>query len=94
MQTLCRDVSCEVRANISFQLRFIAERLGDNVLKLLPFLVELINDEDSSVRQASVQTIGYFLPLIKSGKNTLAISSCKHILVRRRLVQTINANLL
>ncbi|XP_018346143.1 PREDICTED: serine/threonine-protein phosphatase 4 regulatory subunit 4-like isoform X4 [Trachymyrmex septentrionalis] len=64
VHSLCQDVNSEVRASICLQLRFVAEGLGAESVKpaLLPSLVELASDEESSVRYASVQTIVYLLP--------------------------------
>ncbi|XP_023287922.1 serine/threonine-protein phosphatase 4 regulatory subunit 4 isoform X2 [Orussus abietinus] len=64
VQSLCQDVSSEVRACICLQLRYVAEGLGTEHLKplLLPSLVELASDEESIVRHASVQTIVHLLP--------------------------------
>lgn len=69
MHSLCQDVSSEVRASICLQLRFVAEGLGAESIKpaLLPSLVELASDEESSVRYASVQTIVYLLPHLQEG---------------------------
>ncbi|KAJ8681033.1 hypothetical protein QAD02_016820 [Eretmocerus hayati] len=65
VHTLCQDVNSDVRACIALQMRFVAESLGNNIMKTLPFLVELANDEESNVRQAAIQTIGYLLPLLQ-----------------------------
>ncbi|XP_018045216.1 PREDICTED: serine/threonine-protein phosphatase 4 regulatory subunit 4-like isoform X2 [Atta colombica] len=64
VHSLCQDVNSEVRASICLQLRFVAEGLDAESVKpaLLPSLVELASDEESSVRYASVQTIVYLLP--------------------------------
>ncbi|XP_077281662.1 serine/threonine-protein phosphatase 4 regulatory subunit 4 isoform X6 [Temnothorax americanus] len=76
VHSLCQDVSSEVRASICLQLRFVAEGLGAESVKpaLLPSLVELASDEESSVRYASVQTIVYLLPHLQEDtiKNIIA----------------------
>jgi len=70
VHSLCQDVNSEVRASICLQLRFVAEGLGAESVKsaLLPSLVELASDEESSVRYASVQTIVYLLPHLQEGE--------------------------
>ncbi|KAL0122348.1 hypothetical protein PUN28_007226 [Cardiocondyla obscurior] len=76
VHSLCQDVNSEVRASICLQLRFVAEGLGAESVKpaLLPSLVELASDEESSVRYASVQTIVYLLPHLQEDtiKNIIA----------------------
>ncbi|XP_011689635.1 PREDICTED: serine/threonine-protein phosphatase 4 regulatory subunit 4-like isoform X4 [Wasmannia auropunctata] len=76
VHSLCQDVSSEVRASICLQLRFVAEGLGAESVKpaLLPSLVELASDEETSVRYASVQTIVYLLPHLQEDtiKNIIA----------------------
>ncbi|KAG5314651.1 PP4R4 phosphatase, partial [Pseudoatta argentina] len=76
VHSLCQDVNSEVRASICLQLRFVAESLGAESVKpaLLPSLVELASDEESSVRYASVQTIVYLLPHLQEDiiKNIIA----------------------
>ncbi|XP_031778902.1 serine/threonine-protein phosphatase 4 regulatory subunit 4 isoform X2 [Nasonia vitripennis] len=62
VQLLCRDINNDVRACICSQLRYIAEGLAGDLMKFLPFLIELADDEESNVRQAAVQTIGHLLP--------------------------------
>ncbi|XP_058804971.1 uncharacterized protein LOC131672055 [Phymastichus coffea] len=65
-QSLCQDVSDDVRACICLQLRFIGDSMAEDVVKLLPLLVQLAGDEESNVRQAAIQTIGHLLPRLKS----------------------------
>lgn len=67
VQLLCRDINNDVRACICSQLRYIAEGLAGDLMKLLPFLIELADDEESNVRQAAVQTIGHLLPHLQPG---------------------------
>lgn len=67
IQSLCQDVNSDVRAHVCVQLRYVSESLGDDTMKLLPFFVELASDEASNVRQAAVQTIGYFIPHLQTG---------------------------
>ncbi|KAG7202029.1 hypothetical protein KM043_004713 [Ampulex compressa] len=64
VHSLCQDVNSEVRASICSQLRFVAEGLGEELVKpsLLPSFVELASDEECDVRQASVLTIVHLLP--------------------------------
>ncbi|XP_046409698.1 serine/threonine-protein phosphatase 4 regulatory subunit 4-like isoform X4 [Neodiprion fabricii] len=64
VHSLCQDVNSDVRACICLQLSFVAQGLGVESVKpaLLPSLVELASDEESTVRHASVQTIVHLLP--------------------------------
>lgn len=67
VQSLCQDVNSDVRACICLQLHFVAQNIGDNISKILPFIVELASDEQSNVRQAAVQTMSLLLPHLKRG---------------------------
>ncbi|XP_011493807.1 PREDICTED: serine/threonine-protein phosphatase 4 regulatory subunit 4-like [Ceratosolen solmsi marchali] len=65
VQSLCQDINKDVRACMCLQLRHVGQNMGSNIMKLLPFLIELANDEESNVRQAAVQTIGHLLPQLQ-----------------------------
>ncbi|KAJ8980634.1 hypothetical protein NQ317_011710 [Molorchus minor] len=69
VQTLCQDCMYEVRAAMCADLAKVAKGLsGDNLIKtiLLPGLVELSNDENVSVRSASVDAIVLMIPYLTS----------------------------
>ena len=64
-------MSSEVRACICLQLHYVAENLDSESIMsaLLPSLVELASDEESSVRYASVQSIVDLMSHLQEGKN-------------------------
>uniref|UniRef100_A0A8P4G041 Protein phosphatase 4, regulatory subunit 4 n=1 Tax=Dicentrarchus labrax TaxID=13489 RepID=A0A8P4G041_DICLA len=64
IRSLCQDVEFEVRACMCRQLENIARATGT---ELLPELVELAEDEDSSVRLAAFDTIINLMEMIDSG---------------------------
>ncbi|XP_069714808.1 serine/threonine-protein phosphatase 4 regulatory subunit 4 isoform X5 [Phaenicophaeus curvirostris] len=59
VKSLCQDVEYEVRTCICRQLEHIAQGIGTELTKtvVLPELVELARDEDSSVRLAAFETL-------------------------------------
>uniref|UniRef100_A0A8C4H675 Protein phosphatase 4, regulatory subunit 4 n=1 Tax=Dicentrarchus labrax TaxID=13489 RepID=A0A8C4H675_DICLA len=63
IRSLCQDVEFEVRACMCRQLENIARATGT---ELLPELVELAEDEDSSVRLAAFDTIINLMEMIDS----------------------------
>ncbi|KAG7233586.1 hypothetical protein INR49_006861 [Caranx melampygus] len=67
-RSLCQDVEFEVRACMCRQLESIARATGvdDIRTELLPELVELAGDEDSSVRLAAFDTIINLMEMIDS----------------------------
>uniref|UniRef100_A0A669C7U8 Protein phosphatase 4 regulatory subunit 4 n=1 Tax=Oreochromis niloticus TaxID=8128 RepID=A0A669C7U8_ORENI len=65
-RSLCQDPEFEVRACMCRQLESIARATG---AELLPDLVELAGDEDSSVRLAAFDTITNLMEMMDSGKS-------------------------
>uniref|UniRef100_A0A7N8WTY4 Protein phosphatase 4, regulatory subunit 4 n=1 Tax=Mastacembelus armatus TaxID=205130 RepID=A0A7N8WTY4_9TELE len=65
-RSLCQDVEFEVRACMCRQLESIARATGT---ELLPELVELAGDEQSSVRLAAFDTIINLMEMIDSGES-------------------------
>ncbi|XP_034945773.1 serine/threonine-protein phosphatase 4 regulatory subunit 4-like isoform X2 [Chelonus insularis] len=76
VHSLCQDENSDVRACICLQLHFVAEGLGPELVKslLLSLIIELANDEEAIVRQASVQTIVHLLPHFQANVLKSAIS--------------------
>uniref|UniRef100_A0A7N6BK79 Phosphatase 2A Regulatory Subunit A helical domain-containing protein n=1 Tax=Anabas testudineus TaxID=64144 RepID=A0A7N6BK79_ANATE len=76
-QSLCQDVEFEVRACMCHQLENIARatgikwQLNTNVF-LLPHLLELAADEESSVRLAAFDTIINLMEMMNSGESKKA----------------------
>lgn len=70
VQSLCQDVEYEVRACMCRQLDLIAKGLGLESTRcaILPELVELANDEESSVRLAGLDTVVSVLGLLDNGQ--------------------------
>lgn len=66
VRSLCQDVEYEVRACMCRQLRDVAEGLSadDRKSVLLPELIELASDEESSVRVAGLESIVSTVPLL------------------------------
>ncbi|XP_067941326.1 serine/threonine-protein phosphatase 4 regulatory subunit 4-like [Watersipora subatra] len=66
VQSLCQDVEYDVRACMCRQLDLVAKGLGLESTKgaILPELVELANDEESSVRLAGLDAVVSILSLL------------------------------
>ncbi|XP_076036119.1 uncharacterized protein LOC143022060 isoform X2 [Oratosquilla oratoria] len=66
VQSLCQDVSGEVRANMCAQLAPVARGLGLDSTKthILPELVDLCADEETNVRLAGIHTVVHIIPLL------------------------------
>ena len=69
VQCLCQDVSGEVRACISSQLAAVARGLGLDATKslILPELVNLCSDEETTVRISGINAVVQILPLLDNG---------------------------
>ncbi|XP_020626125.1 serine/threonine-protein phosphatase 4 regulatory subunit 4-like isoform X2 [Orbicella faveolata] len=73
--SLCQDVDYEVRACMCQQLETIARALGLESTQsiIIPELVELTNDEETSVRLAGLETITNLLSLLDDDTCTAVI---------------------
>ncbi|XP_053923732.1 serine/threonine-protein phosphatase 4 regulatory subunit 4 isoform X5 [Cuculus canorus] len=69
VKSLCQDVEYEVRTCMCRQLEHIAQGIGTELTKtvVLPELVELARDEDSSVRLAAFETLVNLLDMFDAG---------------------------
>ncbi|XP_063998414.1 serine/threonine-protein phosphatase 4 regulatory subunit 4 isoform X5 [Pogoniulus pusillus] len=75
VKSLCYDVEYEVRACICRQLEHIAQGIGTELTKtvVLPELVELARDEDSSVRLAAFETLVNLLDMFDAGDRSQTV---------------------
>ena len=73
VQALCQDPNNDVRACMCEQLHYFVEHMGEDATKVLPLLIQLVNDEQSNVRQAAVQTIAQILPLLQPGERSIGL---------------------
>ncbi|XP_050713956.1 serine/threonine-protein phosphatase 4 regulatory subunit 4-like [Eriocheir sinensis] len=66
VQSLCQDVCGEVRGSMCGQLAAVARGLGLDATKthILPELVDLCSDEETSVRLAGINTVVLMIPLL------------------------------
>ncbi|XP_044272773.1 serine/threonine-protein phosphatase 4 regulatory subunit 4-like isoform X3 [Tribolium madens] len=66
VQSLCQDCFQDVRATMCAQLHFIAQGLGESLVKtsLLPSLVELASDDNMAVRSAAVASAVLMIPYL------------------------------
>ncbi|XP_063920691.1 serine/threonine-protein phosphatase 4 regulatory subunit 4-like isoform X2 [Zophobas morio] len=66
VQSLCQDCFQDVRATMCSQLHFIAQGLGESLVKtsLLPSLVELASDDNMAVRSAAVASAVLIIPYL------------------------------
>ncbi|XP_032233153.2 serine/threonine-protein phosphatase 4 regulatory subunit 4 isoform X2 [Nematostella vectensis] len=73
--SLCQDVDYEVRACMCQELESIARALGTETTKtsVIPELVELTNDEETSVRLSGMETITNLLNLLDDDTCTSTI---------------------
>ncbi|XP_064215924.1 serine/threonine-protein phosphatase 4 regulatory subunit 4 isoform X2 [Tribolium castaneum] len=66
VQSLCQDCFQDVRATMCSQLHFIAQGLGESLVKtsLLPSLVELASDDNMAVRSSAVASAVLMIPYL------------------------------
>ncbi|KAK4302712.1 hypothetical protein Pmani_025211 [Petrolisthes manimaculis] len=66
VESLCQDVCGEVRGSMCAQLPPVARGLGLDATKthILPELVDLCSDEETSVRLAGINTVVLIIPLL------------------------------
>lgn len=76
VQSLCQDVEYSVRACMCRHLDAVTRAIGLETTKnaILPELVEMANDEDSTVRLAAIETVVNMLSLLDD-------ESCKSIII-------------
>lgn len=69
VESLCQDVCGEVRGSMCAQLPPVARGLGLDATKthILPELVDLCSDEETSVRLAGINTVVLIIPLLDQG---------------------------